>query len=219
MVAPATNPSYAGIRSDMLALVPDVALENVLEIGCAAGATGARLKSERNGVSVTGIELDPELAERAQQRLDRVIVGDAMGTLQALESERARFDLVLCGDVLEHLVDPWAALGSVRRLCPNGWVIVSLPNIAHVSTIVSLLWRSYWPYRDRGIHDRTHLRFFARKNLPELFASAGFDELQRVTHHRLIERPHRINELTNPLLARLPIVSHLFEYQFLCLLR
>jgi 2-polyprenyl-3-methyl-5-hydroxy-6-metoxy-1,4-benzoquinol methylase len=218
MVTPAENPSYVASRSDMLALVPDVTLGSALEIGCAAGATGARLKSERDGLSVMGIELDPELAERAKQRLDRVIVGDATSVLAALERERARFDLVLCGDVLEHLVDPWAALGVVRRLCPHGWVVVSLPNVAHVSTIASLL-RSYWPYRDRGIHDRTHLRFFARKNLPELFASAGFEEIRRVTHHRLIERPHRINEIASPLLARVPLASRLFEYQFLCLLR
>jgi 2-polyprenyl-3-methyl-5-hydroxy-6-metoxy-1,4-benzoquinol methylase len=219
MVAPAQNPSYAGIRADMLALVPEAALGAVLEIGCAAGGTGAALKSARPGVAITGIELDPELARQAGTRLDRVVVGDAQQMLAELEREGARFDLVLCGDVLEHLVDPWAALCSVRRLCPDGWAVVSLPNIAHVSTIASLALRSYWPYRDRGIHDRTHLRFFGRKNLPELFAAAGFEEVRRVTHHRLLERPHRLNELADPLLARLPIVSRLFEYQFLCLLR
>jgi 2-polyprenyl-3-methyl-5-hydroxy-6-metoxy-1,4-benzoquinol methylase len=219
MIAPAENRSYSGIRADLLALVPETALTAVLEIGCAAGDTGAALKSARPGIQITGIELDPELARRAGMRLDRVVVGDAQKMLEQLEREGMRFDLVLCGDLLEHLVDPWAALRSARRLCRDGWALVSIPNIAHVSTIASLALRSYWPYRDRGIHDRTHLRFFGRNNLPELFAASGFEEVRRVTHHRLIERPHRLNELADPVLARLPIVSRLFEYQFLCLLR
>jgi 2-polyprenyl-3-methyl-5-hydroxy-6-metoxy-1,4-benzoquinol methylase len=213
------NPSYVGTRTDMLALVPDIRLERVLEIGCAAGATGAALKATRPSLYVTGIELDVELAREAAARLDRVVIGDAQAMLDELAGENARFDLVLCGDVLEHLVDPWRALGTVRRICPNGWVVVSLPNIAHISTLGSLAVRSYWPYRDRGIHDRTHLRFFARNNLPELFAGSGFEEVRRVTHHRLIERPHRLNELADPVLRRLPLLSRLFEYQFVCLLR
>lgn len=219
MVAPSRNPSYVGTRSDMLALVPEGFRGRALEIGCAAGATGASLKQARPGVEVTGIELDPELARQAAERLDRVVVGDALGQLQELERAGERFDLVLCGDVLEHLVDPWNALRSVRRLCPAGFVVVSLPNIAHISTVASLVLRSYWPYRDRGIHDRTHLRFFGRRNLPELFGAAGFEEVKRVTHHRMLERPHRVNELADPVLARLPFVSRLFEYQFVCLLR
>jgi 2-polyprenyl-3-methyl-5-hydroxy-6-metoxy-1,4-benzoquinol methylase len=203
----------------MLALLPHEPLGPVLEIGCAAGATGAAIKAERVAAVVTGIELDPELARRAGEQLDRVLCGDALAKLEELEREGARFDLVLCGDVLEHLADPWAALRKIRSLCPTGHVVVSLPNIAHVSTISSLLLRSYWPYRDRGLHDRTHLRFFGRKNLPELFESAGFEEVRRITHHRLYERPHRANELLDPVLRRLPLLSRLFEYQFVCLLR
>jgi 2-polyprenyl-3-methyl-5-hydroxy-6-metoxy-1,4-benzoquinol methylase len=203
----------------MLSLVPAGALARVLEVGCAAGATGAALKLARPGAEVTGIELDPELARAAAARLDRVLAGDAVAQLRTLEQEGARFDLVLCGDVLEHLPDPWSALRIVRALCPSGHVIVSLPNIAHLSTISSLLFRSYWPYRDRGLHDRTHLRFFGRKNLPELFEETGFREVRRITHHRLYEKPHRVNQLLDPLLGRLPLASRLFEYQFVCLLR
>src|SRR5262245_2143459 len=189
MIAPSANASYRGTRQDLLALVPPGGLATVLEIGCAAGATGAALKASRPGTRVTGIELDPALAREAGVALDEVLLGDAVERLNELASRGARFDLVLCGDVLEHLSDPWTALRVIRALCPEGHVVVSLPNVAHASTIASLLFRSYWPYRDRGIHDRTHLRFFARRNLPELYASAGFQEVRRVTHHRLLERP------------------------------
>jgi len=212
------NSSYLGVRDDMLALVPQGVTGRALDVGCAAGATGAALKAQCVGLRVTGIERDPKLANQAAVQLDDVLTGDAMELLAELEHARSRFDLVLCGDVLEHLADPWTTLRHLRALCPTGYVVVSLPNIAHVSTIVSLL-GARWPYRDRGIHDRTHLRFFARKNLPELYASAGFVEVRRRTHHRLIERPSPLNAKLEPLLMRIPVVSRLTEYQFISLLR
>lgn len=211
------NPSYVGVRSDMLSLVPIVHVERALDVGCSSGATSAVLKRDRGAVHVTGIEYDPALADLAREQLDEVLLGDANEKLAELEERGERFDLVLCGDVLEHLVDPWIALRRIRALCPRGHVVVSLPNVAHVSTLGSLL-RGYWPYRDRGIHDRTHLRFFSRANLPELFEESGFRELRRVVHHRLIERPHSINERLEPVLARLPVLGRLTEYQYLCLL-
>jgi 2-polyprenyl-3-methyl-5-hydroxy-6-metoxy-1,4-benzoquinol methylase len=135
-----------------------------------------------------------------------------------LERGPERFDLVLCGDVLEHLVDPWTALRCLRALCPNGYSIVSLPNVAHVSTFIALL-RSHWPYRERGIHDRTHLRFFGRNNLSELYQGAGFREVRRRTRYRLLERPSPINERLEPVLGRIPVVRRFLEYQFISLLK
>jgi 2-polyprenyl-3-methyl-5-hydroxy-6-metoxy-1,4-benzoquinol methylase len=215
--APGPNPSYVGVRRDILALVPAQPVERVLDVGCASGATSAELKRERGPLHVTGIEYDADLARIATTRLDRVLVGDANARLAELVEAGERFDLVLCGDVLEHLVDPWAALSAVRALCPTGHAIVSLPNIAHLSTFRALL-AGRWPYRERGIHDRTHLRFFGRNNLAELFAASGFSEVRRVTHHRLLERPHALNVRLEPVLARLPLLGRLTEYQFVCLL-
>jgi hypothetical protein len=120
--------------------------------------------------------------------------------------------------VLEHLHDPWLALRTIRGLT-RGHVILSLPNVAHFSTLWSLFAGKRWPYRDRGIHDRTHLRFFAARNLPELFADAGFTEMRREQHHRLIETPHPINEKLSGVLSVLPGISGLTCYQFLCVLR
>jgi len=217
----APNRAYVGAREDMLALIPAEGMPTrVLEVGCAEGATSARLKDRWTGIHTTGIELDPSLAEVARGRLGEVRVGDAGALLAELADRGERFDLVLCGDVLEHLVDPWRALADVRRLCPApGSVVVSLPNVAHMSTIGSLLFRSRWPYRERGIHDRTHLRWFGRANLPELFDGAGFEEVRRKTHHRIFERPLGINEILGPVAAWIPILSRLTEYQYVSLLR
>jgi len=212
------NTSYIGVREDLLSLIPDAPLDEVLDVGCANGATSAVLKERYPSCRVTGIEYDSVLAEQARARLDRVVAADASEGLQLLTQERKQFDLVLCGDVLEHLLDPWHALRSIRGLT-RGHVIVSLPNVAHFSTLWSLFAGKRWPYRDRGIHDRTHLRFFAASNLPELFADAGFTETRRKQHHRLIERPHPINEKLSGVLSALPGISGLTCYQFLCVLR
>ncbi len=214
----AVNTSYTGVREDLLALITDESLGEVLDVGCANGATSRALKQRFPGSSVTGIELDPRSAEEARQHLDRVLVGDAVMGLQTLSAETKQFDLVLCGDVLEHLADPWAALRLIRGLT-RGTAIVSLPNVAHYSTLMSLFFGKRWPYRDRGIHDRTHLRFFGAANLPELFESAGFSEIKRRQHHRIFETPHPWNEKLGPVLGVLPGVSGLTCYQFLSVLR
>jgi 2-polyprenyl-3-methyl-5-hydroxy-6-metoxy-1,4-benzoquinol methylase len=212
------NTSYINARFDLLALIPDEPIAEVLDLGCANGATGEALKRQRAGAHITGIELDEHLAGLASQRLDRVIHADCLQGLNTLLDEGHKFDLVLCGDILEHLVDPWAALRIIRQLT-RGCVIVSLPNVAHFSTIWSLLVSKRFPYRDRGIHDRTHLRFFAAANLPELFAEAEFEEVSRKVAYRLIETPHPLNEKMAPLLAVVPGLRGLTSYQFLSLLR
>lgn len=212
------NPAYTGVREDLLALIPDEPLTRVLDLGCANGATGAVLKQRFSGVQVTGVELDPSLAAVAQARLDQVLVSDAVAALGRLREEQQRFDLVLCGDILEHLSDPWGALRSIRELTRK-YVIVSLPNVAHYSTILSLLFLKRFPYRDRGIHDRTHLRFFAERNLPDLFAQAELEEVKRNVQYRLFERPHPLNPKIAPLLGAIPGVKGLTTFQFMSLLR
>lgn len=212
------NTSYTNVREDLLALISEESLSDVLDVGCANGATARALKERFPNCRVTGIELDPRSAEEARSHLERVLVGDAVQGLQTLLAEERKFDLVLCGDVLEHLTDPWAALRLIRGVT-QGTAIVSLPNVAHYSTLVSLFFGKRWPYRDRGIHDRTHLRFFGAANLPELFDSAGFVEIKRRQHHRLFETPHPVNEKLGPILGVLPVVSGLTCYQFLSVLR
>lgn len=211
------NRAYLTIRHDILSMVPRIGYSHVLDIGCAQGATVAALRRDLDVARVTGIEIDQESAIAAERVIERVLRADAQSALDVLVSEGERFDLVLCGDILEHLLDPWTALHSVRKLC-SGYVVVSIPNVAHFSTLISLF-QGRWPYRDRGIHDRTHLRFFSRKNLTELFAETAFYEERRYVRRRVIERPHPINKRLEPLLARLPIVRELTEYQYISLLR
>jgi SAM-dependent methyltransferase len=83
------------------------------------------------------------------------------------------FDAIVYGDVLEHLSDPRAVLQALdQTLTPGGTVIVSVPNVAHLWVRLSLL-AGRFDYADRGILDRTHLRFFTRRTLLELLRDAG----------------------------------------------
>ena len=206
--------AYTGARPDLLALVPAGACR-FLDVGCATGALGEALKAERPGAVVVGVEPDPEMAALAEERLDRVLVEPVE---QALAGSLAgeRFDCVVCGDVLEHLADPWSTLrGLVSLLDDGGSVVASLPNAGHLDTVVNLVFRRRWPYRERGIHDGTHLRFFALANVRALFAQAGLEVVALRRHYRIVERPHRVNRLA-PLFA-LPGLRELVAYQYLVL--
>jgi len=148
-----------------------------LDVGAADGFL-AELLTARGWV-VTALERDPAQAERARGRCHEVIVADLGETPLELPGP---FDAIVYGDVLEHLGDPLSALVSVNQsLAPGGVVLVSVPNVAHLWMRLSLL-AGRFDYADRGILDRTHLRFFTRRTLLELLARAGLrvDEL-RVT--------------------------------------
>ena len=210
------NRSYIGRRKDLLALVVD-APSRVLEIGCALGATGGYLKAQ-HGSTVVGVEIDERMAEVARTHLDQVIVGDLNRTsLLDLVGDQ-RFDLIFFGDVLEHLIDPWATLAAARALlAAEGRIIVSLPNINHITTLASLVFRQRWPYRDRGLHDRTHLRFFTRKNLLELYDSAGLEIEAENRNLRIIDPVASVNVVAK--LFDFPPLRSYFTYQYLHRLR
>jgi len=205
------NPSYVGPREDILRLVPgDV--KRVLDVGCSVGTLGQALRER--GAEVTGIELDAAMGEQARRHLNAVHVGSVEDERLFERLGERSFDCIIFADLLEHLVDPWTTLDRfVDLLAPHGVVVASLPNIRHYTTIRTLLFQGYWPYRDRGIHDRTHLRFFTLRNIRELFASSGLSIRKLDRNYRIIERPHRLNKLA-PLLA-LPLLRELFAFQYL----
>jgi 2-polyprenyl-3-methyl-5-hydroxy-6-metoxy-1,4-benzoquinol methylase len=175
----AHDPFYFGhARPEVLELIPRSA-RRILDIGCGAGRLGAALKA-RQPAEVTGIELDEAAATAARQHLDQVCAGD----VERLEPDFAEgsFDAIVCGDVLEHLREPERLLQRARAwLAPEGRLIASIPNVRHHSVIRSLL-EGNWTYESAGLLDRTHLRFFTRREIEKLFARAGLaiDELRWV---------------------------------------
>jgi len=144
---------------------------SVLDVGCWNGTLGRAL-IHGAGAVVDGIERDAEQAESARANGYRVV--DVCDLNMGIpEAARRTYDFILFGDVLEHLINPEVVLAELsRRLDANGCVMVSLPNIAFFGNrLTHLLGR--WDYKDYGILDRTHLRFFTRRTMIQLVESAG----------------------------------------------
>ena len=143
----------------------------VLDVGCSSGYLARPLAERRN--TIVGLELDPEAAREAEVFCERVLVGDV--ETMALPFDPASFDVVLCGDVVEHLRDPVATLARLRPLLrPGGTLVLSTPNVANWAIRLSLL-AGRWRYTDRGILDRSHTHLFTRRTLAETIAQAGYD--------------------------------------------
>ena len=168
---------YDNVRREIAALLPPRS-ERVLDIGCGSGATLRWLKdSGRCGVGI-GVEMVERAAALARERLDEVFVGDANVLVETAFAPQS-FDLVLCLDVLEHLVDPWQFVGKVQRLVkPGGLIVTSLPNVRHLRVLLPLLLAGRWRYERAGILDRTHLRFFTRESALELMSGSGLQVVQ-----------------------------------------
>jgi len=155
--------------------------KRVLDVGCSTGYLAHTLRGR--DCSVSGVELDAASAEQARPDLDRLVIGDVdhLDLLEAFGDER--FDVVVFGDVLEHLRDPLPVLRTARRLLAEGGsVVASIPNVAHGSVRLALL-AGRFDYQDLGLLDRTHLRFFTRQSIVSLFRDAGMVavDVQRTT--------------------------------------
>jgi 2-polyprenyl-3-methyl-5-hydroxy-6-metoxy-1,4-benzoquinol methylase len=155
-------------RPDLVALLPEGA-RAVLDVGCARGETAGALRA-RGVTFLAGIESDEEDARAAAQVFDRVIAAPLDSVHEAWE---ARFDAVLFGDVLEHLTDPAEALDRVRPwLSPRGVVVASVPNVGHWA-VVSDLVAGRFDYVPYSLLSGTHVRFFTRRTLNDLFEGCG----------------------------------------------
>jgi 2-polyprenyl-3-methyl-5-hydroxy-6-metoxy-1,4-benzoquinol methylase len=143
-----------------------------LDVGCATGYLAAELTAR--GCAVVGVEADPDAAAAARAHCERVVTGDVEtdGCHAALRA-LAPFDALVCGDVLEHLRDPWRTLRFLATLlAPGGRAVLSVPNIAHWTARRALL-RGRFEYAAHGLFDRTHLRLFTRASAVSLAAEAG----------------------------------------------
>lgn len=157
---------YSRANPDLLALIPPDA-KTVLEIGCGAGALCAAYKRMNPEVHWVGVD---------NHDMTDTSVDDLLHTdieQMDFQADMGPFDVLVCGDVLEHLRDPWKVLaGLTRWLIPGAQVLASIPNVQHWTVIRDLL-RGKWTYTDEGLLDRTHLRFFTLDSIREMFEQAG----------------------------------------------
>ncbi len=147
--------------------------KKVLELGCSVG-TQSRVLSEKLGCEVTGVELNPMAAHQAEAYCSRVVVGNLDQFDFETEFQNEKFDVILCADVLEHIYDPTSLLRKAKSVISNnGYVVASIPNIVHIALIFEML-QGRFEYRDKGLLDDSHIRFFTRNTLIKNFSEAGF---------------------------------------------
>jgi 2-polyprenyl-3-methyl-5-hydroxy-6-metoxy-1,4-benzoquinol methylase len=160
---------YAESRPEMKQFLPTSA-SRILEIGC-----GNANFSEMAGPysEYWGVEPNPEAARTAAAKITRVLNGTFEECVDQLPD--SHFDLVVCNDVIEHMVDHVAFLDLVKRkLAPGGKIIGSIPNVRYYKLLLSLIIHREWRYTDWGVLDRTHLRFFTRRSLERTFSEQGY---------------------------------------------
>lgn len=165
---------YAIARLEMLHFLP-AKIERVLDIGCGAGATMREIRKRHPVTWAGGVEYVAAQAERAEaSTFERLWVIDAEKTQFETEIEPASLDAILCFDVLEHMVDPWSFVKRVSPLLkPGGRLVISIPNIRNWKFIRALLFKGDFHYKDAGLLDRTHLRFFVSDTAAELATCGG----------------------------------------------
>ncbi|GGB38091.1 hypothetical protein GCM10011492_31000 [Flexivirga endophytica] len=161
-----------GDRAEIVPFVPD-GVTSVLDVGCGGGGFGGLLR-RRFGTELRLVGVEPMDAAADQAReagFDDVVSGFFPDALPSDE----RFDCIVFNDVLEHMVDPWSALAAAKaHLAPKGVIVASLPSILYLPVIARVLARRRWDYTDAGTLDHTHLRFFTKATMVEMFEGSGY---------------------------------------------
>lgn len=223
---PATTPAHhyerapGGIGPDdsltrLAAWVPPGS--TVLELGPASGYF-TRALHEALGCTVDAVELDPAMAEQARPYCRRLVLGD----LAQLDLEHAlggaRYQVIVAADVIEHVVHAEPVLQQLKTLlAPGGMLLVSVPNVAYAGLVAALI-EGRFEYRDEGLLDRSHLRFFTRDSLAALLARCGLHAHAWAPVFRpLLESEFKLRLETLPVALREALLAspHALCYQWL----
>ena len=203
-----TQEYFSYTRKEIFPLLPEK-VSSVLEIGCGTGSTLEWIHSIKHCALMLGVEISPDVAALARRKVNEVYAGNIEH--MNLPVDKCSLDLILCLDVLEHLVDPWVVVRRLRELLkPGGALIASIPNVGHHTVLFPLLFKQQWSYTEAGILDKTHLRFFVRDTVIHLVESSGL-KVDMITSTGLGRS--RSSRVVNSLLPSL--ITSLFEKQYL----
>lgn len=159
---------------------------NILDIGCGTGILGAYFKKNQN-CNVTGIEINQKAFEAAKLNLDNVIKGN-IETLDLTLNENY-FDVIIMGDVLEHLVNPITTILKITPLLKKeGRILITVPNVRNWNVLIKLIFQDSWEYADWGILDYTHMRFFTLKSAKSILKK---NNIKIESAQRIIQKPSK----------------------------
>ncbi|HEX5092614.1 MAG TPA: methyltransferase domain-containing protein [Burkholderiales bacterium] len=183
------TPAHEHHNPELLQAIPTTA-RRLIEIGCSAGALAREFKKVAPHSDYLGVEVDAGYAKLAERYCDRSVVLDIERADEAFWADNADRDCWIFGDTLEHLVDPWAVLTRIRARIPAaGCVVACIPNAQHWSVQARLSIGDF-RYAQEGLLDKTHLRWFTRQTILELFDQTGFlvaNAVARISENE----PHR----------------------------
>lgn len=162
---------FTNIRFDLIKLLPVNPDAKVLEIGAGGGDTLIEIKKKNLAKEVVGIELvEIPQSNQLHPLIDKFLICNIEA--DNLPFADSYFDAIVIGDVLEHLVDPWKTIATLSEfLKKNGVFIVSAPNIRFVSAFIKIFLYGDFGYEKQGLFDKTHLRWFCKKNIEQLFST------------------------------------------------
>jgi 2-polyprenyl-3-methyl-5-hydroxy-6-metoxy-1,4-benzoquinol methylase len=179
------NAYYSTTRWEIIKLIPSGS-HKILDVGCGVGSTSRQLKELGKANEIVAI--------------DKLHIGD-VETMDIPYPEKY-FDYILLADVLEHLIDPRGVLHKCKSLLlDDGYIIATFPNIKHYNVLIRMILFDEFRYSDAGILDRTHLRFFTKKEIIKMFQDEQFELVDLIHLHAPIKPTY---EETDKVLSSLP---------------
>ncbi|MCA8974258.1 MAG: class I SAM-dependent methyltransferase [Planctomycetes bacterium] len=205
------------IRHDLLDMVPQQQPRRALSIGCGTAATESIL--QRQGTEVWGLDVSTDAVALARTRISHADTAD-IEVDPLPELRPGHFDLVLCGDVLEHLRFPEHVLDRIHGwLADDGHLVIAVPNATHHSVVRTLVLRRDWKYEDGGLFDRGHYRLFTRKSLLRLLGEHGFQVEQVSSTRPLSGKVRLFHLLLRPLFWLIPSLDEYLVYTWIVRVR
>lgn len=158
---------FSGVRLELVKLMPQN-IQKVLEIGAGGCNTLFYIKENNLASEVHGVDIFSLPGSfQTHPQIDKFFLKNIES--EDFDLQQNYYDCIICGDVLEHLVDPWMAVKKIERwLKPGGTFIVSIPNFREIATLKNIIIDKDFRYQNEGVLDRTHLRFFCKKNIMSL---------------------------------------------------
>jgi 2-polyprenyl-3-methyl-5-hydroxy-6-metoxy-1,4-benzoquinol methylase len=193
---------YANARHDVLATLPARRFERILEVGGGDFPTLLHL-AEKSQAEAWGVDVRPTDA-----KLTKFLRGSITDPVIRDRLPTAQFDLILANDVIEHIEDTETFLATLRDLLtPGGVIAMSVPNARQIRLAFTVLVRGTFPRDDAGLFDRTHLRWFCRKDVERLASAAGLSVISHRGTGRLVPKA-----LARTGLAELLALQNLFLF-------
>lgn len=188
----------SNLRNDLLKYI-DCGKENlaILETGCAMGANFTYIKAINRSAELCGIELCDNSAFFAKEHAD--VRSADLEKIEVPEWNN-KFDYIIMGDIIEHLVDPWSALKKLKvMLKSDGCIIASIPNVMNAVTMYHIL-SGKFTYEESGVLDKTHMRFFTKYEIGKMFNTCGYD-IEFLGYNQIWDRNDEVNEFEKEIMS------------------